>query len=183
MADPVTSWSTLALAVIAFISLWISIAAVVASNRGIKEQTKNFAASVSADLCLKLVDRFDAPEMLVKRNNAAKALLRGSNFEETDPVFDFFEIVGLYLRRKTLDAELAHSMFFHWVNLYWNAGKDYIAQSRQRSATLYSDFEYLYKTIHAIEIRTAPESRDINPTKADLEAFLKQELEDNPTEK
>ena len=183
MTDPITAWSTFALAVVTFISLWVSIFAVRASYRGIKEQTDSFkkqtdsfVASVSADLCLKLMDRFDNPVMLHKRNNAAKALIDGENLSEADEVFDFFEIVGLYVRRGVIDAELAHSMFFHWANLYWNAGKDYITESRQRTTTLYCDFEDVYKVVLQIEMHIDPRSRDINPTKADLNAFLRQEL-------
>src|ERR1017187_417030 len=136
MTDPVTSWSTFALAVFSFVAVGIS-------YLGIKRQTESFAKSVSADLCLKLTDRFDSPDMVIKRKLAAKALLEKANLDSVDDVFDFFETVGLYVRRKMLDEEVAHSMFFHWVNLYWHAGKDYMATMRERSDGIYVDFERL----------------------------------------
>ena len=157
MADPVGSWSTLALAISSFVAVYISF-------WGIKRQTESLAKSVSADLCLKLIDRFDSPSMIALRKVAAKALLEESNQESVDDVFDFFETLGLYVRRKMLDSEVAHSMFFHWINLYWHAGKGYINASRRRSVSIYADFERLYSTVLAIEMREDPKSRDINPT-------------------
>ena len=170
MTDPVTSFSTLALAISSFVAVYIS-------YWGIKRQTESMARSVSADLCLKLVDRFDGPEMVAKRALAARALLNKSNLAAAEDVFDFFETVGLYVRRGMLDNVLAHSMFFHWTNLYWHAGKGSIATSRQRSASIYSDFEFLYNTLLKVEMKDDPKSRDINPTDADVESFLKQEIQ------
>lgn len=169
MTDPVTSYSTLALAIFSF-------AAVGISYWGIKKQTESFAKTVSADLCLKLIDRFDRPSMLTTRTLAATALLDKSKLEDADDVFDFFETVGLFVRREMLDKEVAHSMFFHWINLYWHAGKAYIFDSRKRSAGIYSEFEQLYETVLAIEMKEYPKSRDINPTEADVAAFLNQEI-------
>src|ERR1035437_3998690 len=169
MSDPLASWSTFALAILSFVAVGIS-------YWGIRRQKESLATSVSADLCLKLIDRFDGAPMLATRGLAARALLNKSNLAQADDLFDFFELVGLYVRRNMLDVEVAHSMFFHWINLYWHAGKDYIVRSRQRSTEIYSEFEGLYKRVLAVEMRDAPKSRDINPTEADVEAFLKQEL-------
>ncbi|MFZ0662736.1 MAG: hypothetical protein WAM66_08595 [Acidobacteriaceae bacterium] len=169
MAYSVAAWSTLALAILSLIAVGIS-------YWGIKKQTASFASSVAADLCLKLTDRFDNDQMLETRSRAAKALLDKSNLQQADDVFDFFELIGLYVRKKVLDAEIAHSIFFHWTNLYWNAGKNYIIESRKQSSVIYSDFELLYDTVLRIEKRVDPKSHDIDPTEADIEAFLRQEL-------
>jgi hypothetical protein len=169
MTDPVASWSTLALAI-------FSLAAVGVAYWGIKKQTESFATSVSADICLKLIDRFDSPAMLATRSLAAKALLDKSHPDQADDLFDFFELVGLYVRRNMLDTEVAHSMFFHWTNLYWHASKEYIKKEQERSADIYRDFEDLYGRLLAIEMMNAPKSRDINPTEADVAAFLNQEV-------
>jgi hypothetical protein len=164
-----TSWSTFALAILSFVAVGIS-------YRGIRSQAQSLAASVSADICLKLIDRFDGAPMLATRAIAAKALLSKSNLDQADDLFDFFELVGLYVRRNMLDKEVAHSIFFHWVNLYWHAGRDYIVRTRGRSTEIYLDFERLYETVLAVEMKDAPKSRDINPTEADIQAFLTQEI-------
>lgn len=169
MEDPITSWSTLALAILSFAGVGIS-------YWGISKQARSFAASVSADLCLKLVDRFESLPMLEARSKAANALRYKSDPRLADDVFDFFEIIGLYVRLGTLDKALAHSFFFHWVNLYWQAGKDYIFKSRERSSDIYRDFEGLYQTVLAIEMKNDPRSRDLDPTDAEIDSFLGQEI-------
>jgi hypothetical protein len=169
MTDPVTAWSTLILAIMSFVAVGIS-------YWGIKRQTESFALSVSAELCLKLTDRFNSESMIKIRSLAAKALLEKSNSSAADEVFDFFETVGLYVRKNAVDKQIAHSMFFHWVNLYWRAGKETIIKNRERCAGIYSDFEHLYDTVLKSEMSVDQKSRDINPTDADLEAFLKQEM-------
>lgn len=169
MEDPITAWSTFALAM-------LSVAGVGISYWGIRKQTRSFAASVSADLCLKLVDRFESQEMQIVRSKAAKALRDQSSLHAADDVFDFFEIVGLYVRLGTLDKEIAHSFFFHWVNLYWHVGKEYIFKSRKRSREIYCDFEGLYRTVLEIEMKNDPKSRDLDPTAAEVDGFLAQEI-------
>ena len=169
MTDLVASWSTFALAISSFVAVGIA-------YWGIREQTQSLAKSVSADLCLKLLDRFDRPSMMAARSLAAKALLSKSNLDSADVVFDFFETVGFYVRRKMLDKDVAHSFFFHWVNLYWHAGKEYIETTRKRATGIYSDFEFLYETVLAAEMKEDPLSRDINPTDAAIKAYLKQEI-------
>lgn len=168
MIDPMTAYSTLVLAMLSFVAVGIS-------YWGIKRQTTIFALSLSADLSLKLADRFNGKTMLEVRNLAAHALLSKSNLAHADEVFDFFEAVGLYVRKDALDVEFAHSMFFHWINLYWRAGKEYILESRKRTSNLYEDFEGLYKKVLEIEKKQDSESRDINPTDDDIKSFLKQE--------
>jgi hypothetical protein len=171
MVDPLASWSTFALAVLSFVAVGISF-------WGIKKQAESFARSVSADLCLKLVDRFDGVEMRRTRSTAAKALLEKTDLTPADDVFDFFELIGLYVRKDIIDIEVAHSMFFHWLNLYWHAGKSYITKSRERSDDIYCDFERLYQAALKVEMKDAPRSRDINPTETDVEAFLRQEVDE-----
>jgi hypothetical protein len=127
MTDPVTSFSTLALAILSFVAVGIS-------YWGIKKQTESLAKSVSADLCLKLIDRFDRSSMITARSLGATALLTQSKLDDADDVFDFFETVGLYVRRGIL----------------------------------------------AIEMNEDPKSRDINPTDADVTAFLRQEINQTP---
>ncbi|MGB6133819.1 MAG: hypothetical protein WBG54_18705 [Acidobacteriaceae bacterium] len=169
MEDPITGWSTFALAI-------LSVAGVGISYWGIRKQARSFAASVSADLCLKLLDRFESREMQIVRSNAATALRARSGLRAADDVFDFFEIIGLYVRLGTLDKELAHSFFFHWINLYWHVGKEYIFKSRKRSSEIYRDFEGLYRTVLEIEMKNDPKSRDLDPTDAEVDSFLAQEI-------
>ena len=89
----------------------------------------------------------------------ADALLKHSAPAETDDLFDIFESIGLFVRKGFLDAEIAHSFFFHWVNLYWVAGRWAIEEKRKGAADLWTDFEFLYKRLLEIEISKDARSR------------------------
>lgn len=139
-----------------------------------KFKSGSLASSVSADLALKLVHDFDGSENLARRSRVSKALVNKLNLSEAEDLFDFFEQIGLFVRKGLIDAEVAHSFFFHWVNLYWVAGKHLIEKKRHESASLWTDFEYLYKKLLQIEIETDPRSRFINPS----DDLIRQSLEE-----
>lgn len=94
-----------------------------------------------------------------------------------DDLFDLFEAIGLFARRGLLDPDVAHSFFFHWVNLYWVSGKHIIEQKRKASADLWCDFELLYKLLLKIEMERDARSRYINPSDDLIRECLEEELE------
>jgi hypothetical protein len=67
----------------------------------------------------------------------------------------------MFVRLRALNAEIAHSLFFHWINLYWVAGRDHIRKRQAISKSLWRDFESLYKEVLAIERKKDPASKDI----------------------
>ena len=150
--------------------------AAVAAVVAIWLQNKSFKANLTADLAMKLDDRFGSPEYREIRSRAARALQEHIGEEDAEEVFDFFELVGLFTRRKALDAEIVHSIFFHWINVYWTAGKGHIA-SRQRSAnSLWKDFGNLYRKVLEVEMKEDPSSQDISLSADDLERYLNGEI-------
>ncbi len=140
-------------------------------------QNKAFRANLAADLAMKLDDRFSSSEFKKIRSRAALALRDHAAEEEAEDVFDFFETVGLFTRRKALDAELVRSFFFHWVNLYWVAGKDHIAKRQSESSSVWKDFGDLYLKVLKIEMEKDPSSGDISLSPAKLERYLNDEIE------
>lgn len=144
-------------------------------------QTRSFKLTIGADLGMKLDDRFNSDEFLSKRLTAAKALKGEIELEDTEDVLDFFDTVGLFVRLGALESE-AHSLFFHWINLYWRAAEDYI-KKRQKEATLtWADFATLYKKTREIEQKRDPGSRDLRLTDEDIDVYLDGEIEssENP---
>ncbi len=147
---------------------------------GFWKQGKNYKESLALDLAMKLDDRFIGEEFQKLRSAAARALLDQKNRDglaDAEDVFDFFETIGLFVKRKSLDAELVYSFFFHWVNLYWNAGNEYIKQRQEHSVTLWLDFEKLYKKLIAIEQQRDKHSKDIHPSREQIEKQLREEIE------
>ncbi len=82
---------------------------------------------------MKLDDRFNSTQFAVERIAAATALKNKTSFENAEDVFDFFDTVGLLVRVEALKAEIAHSLFFHWINLYWCSGEQYIKDKQKES--------------------------------------------------
>jgi hypothetical protein len=168
--DKITAWSTLALAALSLVSCFIV-------YWGIKRQTESFAQSVSADLGFKLNDRFDGPALKDARKKATEALLENKKTADIDDLFDFFETIGFYVDRGLLDERIAHTLFFHWINLYWVAGKDQIENNQAASKGIWVYFGKLYDRLLAIEIADDPKSRDINPSEERIRQLLKYELQ------
>ncbi len=149
------------------------------SRRGFKEQNKSYKESLSLELVMKLDDRFLSERFVKIRSDAAQALLAQQSEDpvQAEEVFDFFETIGTFVKRDSLDADLAYNFFFHWINLYWNAGKDYILKKRKGSGALWSDFEFLYSEVLKVEKQKDPKSLDITPSQQRIEEQLQEEIQ------
>jgi hypothetical protein len=87
-----------------------------------------------------------------------------------------FETVGLFVRRKALDPEVVHSLFFHWINLYWTAGFHHISRRQAKSKSLWKDFGGLYMKVLELERKEDPDSADISLSEQDLGRYLDDEI-------
>ena len=87
---------------IAFVSAGAAIAAVWA----VINQTNTARFATGVDLLFSLKARFESREYRVKRGWAVAALSGKAKLENVQGVLDFFETIGLLVRRKTLDAEM-----------------------------------------------------------------------------
>jgi len=170
MFEAITAWATIVIAVGTLASVYVA-------YRGIRSQARSFANSVSADIALKLLHDFDSEDSRKRRSRVADALLKKIRLAEADDLFDMFDTIGLFVRKGQLDAEIAHSFFFHWVNLYWVAGKHVVEGKRRASAELWCDFEVLYKALLNIEMARDARSRFINPSDELIQRCLEEELE------
>jgi hypothetical protein len=170
MFEAITAWATVIIAVATLASIYFAF-------RGMQSQVKSFAGSVSADLALKLIHDFDSDANTGLRSRVANAFLGGLRINEAEDLFDFFEVLGLFARKGLLDIEVAHSLFFHWTNLYWLTGQTQIQERRKGSAILWADFEYLYNKLLEVEKRTTPNSEYINPSPELIRECLEEELQ------
>ncbi len=161
-ADTITAIGTIILAIVAIVALFW--------------QTKSFRLSLAADLSMKLDDRFQEEEFRATRSKAARALKEHIAENEAEDVFDFFETVGMFVRLRALKAEIVHSLFFHWINLYWVAGRDHIRKRQTTAKCLWRDFESLYKKVLEIERRKDPASKDIELATDARDRYLDDEI-------
>jgi hypothetical protein len=176
--------ATWIIAIASIITALAGIASALYVRWGIKEQTASFEKqsttyrlSLSLDLALRLDDRFNRPEFKEARSRAAAALLARQNESEAEEVFDFFDSIGLVVRLGAFREEIAHSFFFHWINLYWNAGKHFIGTKQKETSEVWKDFESLYHKVRAIEKQKNPDSEDLKLLPDRLNDQLQEEME------
>src|SRR5208337_3355624 len=94
--------ATVLAALAAAAAVWVSWRGIKAQNAQAKASREDFKLSLSADLSMKLEDRFNEPEHRKIRSAAARALLTNKNLIDAEDVFDFFETVGLMVRTGAL---------------------------------------------------------------------------------
>ena len=140
-------------------------------------QIRDYQLTLHAKTILRFEQRFNDPDFKQIRCLAANALLAKQDEEQAEDVFDFFETVGLFVKLGALTEEIAYSVFFHWVNLYWKAGKHHIGSKQQESAALWGDFERLYNSLCNIEKRTHADSDDLTMSESRLRHQLQEEAE------
>jgi hypothetical protein len=118
--------------------------------------------TASADLLLRLEDRFDDEGFLECRAAAAKAIKNTTkaNKGDIEDVFDFFETIGILVRKRALDKELVWSSFFYWLHGYYLFGKKFLDEQRKNFPARYDEFVWLHNKLLKIEHskRPSPES-------------------------
>ena len=151
---------------IAFVSAGAAIAAVWA----VINQTNTARFATGVDLLFSLKARFESREYRVKRGWAVAALSGKAKLENVQGVLDFFETIGLLVRRKTLDAEMVFNMFSYWLHGYWLYARTGIEQQRTRFPARYSDLVWLCSRLENFErARYGP------PREAEWAHFLEDE--------
>jgi hypothetical protein len=152
------------------------------ARNAISDQQKNFdkqleeyKLALSAETVLKFRAAFDDPEFKKARRKAGEALLNRHNEAAAEEVFDFFDTVGLFVKLGALTEDIAYSVFFHWINLYWRAGKHYIGSKQMDTAALWKGFEFLYNRVCDIERRSHSDSEDLKMSDSRLRQQLEEE--------
>jgi hypothetical protein len=105
-------------------------------------QSRQTAFAIAVDLLLKMDERFDSPEMLRRRQCAARGLLNGSEDNVRD-VLNYFELVGLLMRRKALDRAMVWHDLSYWITQYADAARDYINAERHKDPNLWTELLWL----------------------------------------
>ena len=184
MSDPnsdpnlvVVAWATVVAAIAAIMSAYYARKAVNDQQVNFKKQLEEYKLALFADATLKFEGKFNDPHFEQIRSNAASALLHKQDEVEAEDVFDFFETLGLFVKRGALDDHIAYSVFFHWINLYWKAGKHYIDLRRQDAGALWGDFEHLYNKVCDIERETDADSKDLTMSHSRLREYLQEEID------
>jgi hypothetical protein len=146
-------------------------------NESLEKQSNAYRLALSVDIVHKFDVSFNEPNFRATRSKAAKALLSKMNEGEAEDVFDFFDTVGLFVKLGALTDELAYSVFFHWINLYWIAGKHHIGSKQTETSTVWNNFRKLSETVREIERQKDPESEDLKMPENRLHEQLQEEID------
>jgi hypothetical protein len=151
-----------------FVTFWMARKQIVL----LKQQTDDAHANLCLQNHLTFTARFDSPAMQRDRKSLAEHFL-SSRPEIPERVLDFFEDLGLFLRRGYLDEELAWDTFGFYAVRWWAVCRGYILEERRRQndSTLFTDFDELTKRFLARDAKAGL----TEATPSDLQQFLKDE--------
>jgi hypothetical protein len=110
--------------------------------------------SVGLDAILKLDGMWSDKRMRQARKRAAQALLQDPNsdqFDDADEVLDFFESLGLLVRRETIDKYLAWHYFYRWIHGYTTLASQYIEEIRKDDFSIWADLVFLHQEVLKVE--------------------------------
>jgi hypothetical protein len=134
-----------------------------------------------------LLDKYEErffEKMETKRRSAANFLLgEQQSGDELEDVFDYLESpIADKVISGAVDRQQAYDIFYHWIRLYWQAGKEFIRKYREEEPAAWSSLETLYGITLAIEKRKlekelgrAVTADDLNLSSEKLRKYLLQE--------
>jgi hypothetical protein len=152
-------------------------------------QLKHSRFALGVDLILKLEAQFDQAEMKAARSRAAKALIPKLAAPDElllstdlEPVLDFFETLGLLVRRRAVDEELAWNSFSYWLLRYAALAPHQIKARRRLESdwTYYEEFEHLAKRLTDFDSRRRNLTKGPSLSKELLASFLAEEAAEQP---
>jgi len=133
----------------------------------------------AADFLLKLVDRFDSKEIRSSRKKLMTIIKENpkdnQKIDTCREVPDFFDDLGLLLKKKVIPIELIWSSFCYWILRYHELLKGYIdwVRKRDRDPTYYDQFEYLND--ETLKFEEKSRRRKIRLTSKQVEEFINEE--------
>jgi hypothetical protein len=135
----------------AIVAVIVSVATLIVTFR----QLGLFRYSHGIDLIFNLENKFDAPRMRFARHLFAEAHLRKDKSDEIEEILDFFEVLGLLVRKKAVDQDVVWNSFSHWILRYGNLADTFIKSRRIKESdnTYYEEFEGLVSIMKKIDCK------------------------------
>jgi hypothetical protein len=158
--------SAVATSVIAITGVW----ALIYAHRQLKQSRE----SEKVKHLVEFNKEFDCNPMAQWRKNVAEQRLNGIPFpDEALRLFDFFETVGLLVRRGYLDQDDVWCTFSYWIFNIYSDFRDEIEQIQRGDGNYYNEFCTLRERLCEIEHDAG--SSDDRPSKDEILDFWKDE--------
>src|SRR6266700_3561431 len=152
----------------------LAVAAVVALLVGYR-QLKEFHSEAQVQHLLALEQKFEQePILTYRRGLAEKRLKNEEDPEEQYPLLDFFETVGLLVRRGYLDESDVWNTFSYSVLILNADSRQIIEQLQREDPNSYLEFTALVERLQRIEANKHGTSA--HPSNEEITDYWKQEL-------
>jgi hypothetical protein len=159
-----TAFSTSVLAATAIVALWVANA-----------QLRESHAESQVQHLLALEQQIEQEPMLTYRRGLAEKRLKNEEDPyELYPMLDFFETVGLLVRRGYLDESDVWNTFSYPVFVLYADARPALEQQQRDDPTTYADFTSLVERLQRIEAEN--HGTGAHPSKEEIVDFWKQEL-------
>jgi len=131
-------------------------------------------------LYLQLRKEFDSEPLLSHRERFAEQLLDGKPHEELNQgILNFFEDVGMFLRRDYLDREMVWETFGHCAQMWWSASREYIAKEQHYvgdDIVRFKGLKYLIEQMYEIDTEYKNKTHtELEPSQSEIKCFLQSE--------
>ena len=132
-------------------------------------------------------DRFESEKMHQHRSRLAAQLLKDldnphpdySKYErDAEPLLDYFEAMGLMLRKGIVPKEYLWTLESYEILRYWQILSGYMRWSRvsEHDDTFYSEFDYMYRQLLKVELEKRKKANLIL-LRPEIRDFLQSEKE------
>jgi hypothetical protein len=137
-------------------------------------QLKQTRESEKVKHLVEFIEEFEREPMAHYRKTVAEKRLKGTSYPpEAQKIIDFFETIGLLVRRGYLDADDVWSSFGYWMFNTFADFRDDIEQEQRLDKNYYGDFCDLIMRLHKIEEEMG--SSDDRPSKEEIMDFWRDE--------
>lgn len=162
-----------------------TVATVIVALYAIRQQSKDTHFSLGVQILREYEKEFNSEEMKRSRAALAKEYLKirsGTSLDEkfevySDPI-DFFEAVGILLKRRALDIELVEAYFSYWFTRYWQIVEEDVKKFRNRhnDDSFWKHCDYLHKQFNKFGFKHL-EYRELLKDfgESEIRRFLKEE--------
>ena len=140
--DTVQAWATSIAVLVAVVAVWF--------------EARSSRRAMGAETYYQLEEKFFHTDLMrALRRRAATELASGDSFDAFDDLADFFDFVGILVRRRVLDEEMAWSSFYRRAAAFWDEGlaKKVIERARKCQPLRWNEYEYLVRRLERVHAR------------------------------
>jgi hypothetical protein len=128
-------------------------------------------------------------KMTAARTSAAEFGLRKLEYGRPYPVddvpaglwqlMDFFDMVAMYLKRRSLDPEMVFISFYYWLHPYWTCFEDDVQRMKDASPlAMYDQIPVMVKRLIPVGVGLGARMDKLDASRAALRSFFRNEIKE-----